>query len=393
MLIILRAWKIYFSEYYFDIDYTFARKQKPMQISIDIRGYDTSTIYGRFVTQTLSHLVSGDKKNTYIIYTHHTIETEVSENTKFVSTTFKSHNFFGQLQFKKLLEKDNSHLYFFFDEYVPLGFSKDFMVIIPNLQEVFFPTLKGLKKYYYHKNLKNSTDKAQKIFCFDTNTALELNEKVNVREEKISVIPGFFFSQKPKIDTTDIKLNIKAKHSINGEYLLYDAGNDSHHNFERVLKVFERLKNTDKNVALVILCEDTTKDINLRQQVLASGIEKNVFFLGGIDPTDEIYYYGQSAGVIFSWFYNSFPFCFWKAILYDTPIIASDLKSTREIMKNEISYFNSRSTSEALEGIEQILSLKKWATNYKKLHERLNAQNTANTIRKSIASWESHTWK
>lgn len=112
-----------------------------MQISIDIREYDTNTIYGRFVAQTLSHLIDSDDTNTYILYTNKSIATSVNKNTKLISTKLKKNSFFGQMQFKKILEKDHSHLYFFFDEFVPLGFTKNFMFVLPNLQEVFFPTL------------------------------------------------------------------------------------------------------------------------------------------------------------------------------------------------------------------------------------------------------------
>jgi len=41
-----------------------------MQISVDIRGFDTKSMYGRFVIQTLSHIVRTNTKNIYVIYTN-----------------------------------------------------------------------------------------------------------------------------------------------------------------------------------------------------------------------------------------------------------------------------------------------------------------------------------
>lgn len=180
--------------------------------------------------------------------------------------------------------------------------------------------------------MQSATDKAQKVLCFDQNTARELNEKINVKESIIEILPGFFPVAEETIDTSDIRLDIKAKHNIPGEYLIYDSGNAEHHNFERILKIFERLSKEGNTLSLIIISDEATKDIELRKQVLERGIEKRILFLGSVDENEEKYYYSQSVGVIFPGFYTSFPFHFWKAIIYDITVIASNLQSTKEIM-------------------------------------------------------------
>jgi len=364
-----------------------------MQISVDIRDFDTKSMYGRFVIQTLSQIVRTHTQNSYLIYTNISGNFQLWENAQIISTKLRKKSLLEQSQFRKVLEKDTSNLYIFFDEFIPLGFSKEFINIIPDLQEVFFPKLKFIKKYIYQRYLHTTAKKSQKILCFDTNTKRDLNEKVNVREEQISVIPGFFNCEVPEISTPNIKLDIRAKHNIAWEYLIYDSGNDPHHNFERVLKILARLKKQDENIILVIICEDTTKDVELRNKVLEYGIEKMVLFLWAIETHEEVYYYEQSLWVIFPWFYSSFPFHFWKAIMYQTPIITNELKAIKEIMQQDVCYFNSKSTSEACEKIQELLTQKKNTLNYKKLQERLTPENTVRTLAKVIQDWEQDTWK
>lgn len=90
-----------------------------MQISIDIRGHTTNTIYGNFVFQTLMSIVGHDSAHSYLIYTHKNEFQSIGENTAVITTPLQKNSIFGQRKLRKILEKDASNLYIFFDEYVP----------------------------------------------------------------------------------------------------------------------------------------------------------------------------------------------------------------------------------------------------------------------------------
>jgi glycosyltransferase involved in cell wall biosynthesis len=57
-----------------------------------------------------------------------------------------------------------------------------------------------------------------------------------------------------------------------------------------------------------------------------------MIFLGNIPKAEEIYYYSQSVGVIFSSIYESFPFQFTKAIAYNCPIYANNIPANISVM-------------------------------------------------------------
>lgn len=160
---------------------------------------------------------------------------------------------------------------------------------------------------------------------------MELNENLNVHEDKIGKIPGFF----PKYSLTPlppVSIDVKAKHNLRGEYLIYDSGNEMHNNFERILKTIHTLKEKEIYLYLLVLCEETATDIDIRNKVLEYGITHQVLFIGSLPPEEEHFYYNQASGVVFSSIYESFPFSFTKALAYNCRIFANDIPAHSSIM-------------------------------------------------------------
>lgn len=364
-----------------------------MQISIDIRGFEISDTYGMFVIQTVSELIKQSQEHTFLLYTNHKVHLSLGEHVEIISSKTDKKSIFWQLHFGKILSKDGSHITLFFDEFVPRNLSKKYIVLFPDLKEIFFPTLWGFKKHMYLKNLHACWKKAEKVLCFDSSAAKELNEKIDVREEKIEVIPGFFPITEKKPERDDIKLDIKAKHNISGHYMIYDEKNISQSSFEKVLKIIERLKKNNTEITLVIVSDQVVQDVEIRKQALDLWIEKNLLFLWSTEQKEEYYYYTQSSGVIYSGFYSSFPFHFEKALMYKVPIFTSSLKSTQEIMGDEIHYFNHRSIWETVSMIEKELQKTKKTKDYSSLFQKLSPQKTIETFQDILSSWEENSWK
>jgi hypothetical protein len=76
----------------------------------------------------------------------------------------------------------------FFDHHIPYGYKGDFVVLLESLKEVFFPKKQWFHRKFYSYKLKRAIEKSSQVITLDTGTALELNERLNVQEEKISRI-------------------------------------------------------------------------------------------------------------------------------------------------------------------------------------------------------------
>ena len=136
-------------------------------------------------------------------------------------------------------------------------------MILEGLKEIFFPKKQWLQRKIYACKLSRAIDKSQSVVVLDGGTALELNERLNVQEHKIRRIDGFFPEYTIPIDSV-VQVDIKTKHNLRGEYLIYDSGNEVHNNFERILKTIKKLKESGVIMYIIILCEATTKDLDIR---------------------------------------------------------------------------------------------------------------------------------
>jgi hypothetical protein len=180
-----------------------------------------------------------------------------------------------------------------------------------------------------------------------------------VVEGKIRKIWWFFPIYKTNTETLT-HADIKTKHNLRGEYLIYDSGNEVHNNFERILKTIKKLKDNWVIVYIIILCDETTKDLDIRGKVIEYDIAHQILFLGQVSKDIEHLYYQQSLWVIFSSIYESFPFQFIKAIAYNCHIFANDIPANRQVMKESISYLDPLSIHNMRDTIQYQIWKKGW---------------------------------
>lgn len=125
-------------------------------------------------------------------------------------------------------------------------------------------------------------------------------------------------------------------------------------------------------ISLIILSDTTTQDLSLRQKVLEYQIEKEVLFLGTIKESEKYFYYTQSRAVIYPSIYESFCFDFISALSYGVPLLANELKSTREIFGDSIHYVNFLSPYRAAERIEIFLASGEQRRDYSEIFQDLS---------------------
>lgn len=299
-------------------------QKKLMKIWIDARIIDENTWYSQYIGELLEEFIQQNSEHEIILYT--------KENLN-----FNRHSLLDDFKVKKILEREKFHLMIFFDHYIPHGYSGEYIVMIENLKEVFFPKKKYFARKAFTHTLKKAIKHCQKVLVMDSGSAMELNENLNVSEEKIKKVHGFF--PKYTLQDSDFHIDIKTKHNLRWEYLIYDSWNELHHNFERILRVIAKLKEQWTTLYIVILCDETIKDIDIRATSLDLWISDQIIFHWKATPWEEAAYYRQSAGVIFSSIYESFPFHFSKAIAYNCHIFANEIPANM-FMGKSISYLD-----------------------------------------------------
>lgn len=329
---------------------------------------DESWYYWKYISELIAYLQEQNTQHELVIYTKNNLK-------------YNRYSLFDDIKTKKVFEKENFALMIFFDHHIPHGYKGDFIVMIEDLKEVFFPKKKWLHRKIYSYKLKAAIARAKKVLVLDGGSAMELNENLNVPEDKIEKVPAFF----PKYimpQDSGLAVDVKAQNNIRGNYLIYDSGNEVHNNFERILKTLHKLKEKGSIIYLVILCDETNRDLDIRSKVIELDIAWQILFLGNISPEHEQVYYKQSSWVIFSSIYESFPFNFSKALAYNCSIFANDIPSVRQVMGETISYLDPLSIHNMCDTIAE--NVPKNSSDYSTIFETFSIENSALELIKVI---------
>ena len=316
-----------------------------MKIWIDARVHPQNQYYYSFISQLIEQIFVYNTEHHFVIYIEKdwNIDIDISKKIpdhisikELTTKNLKTIWFFWK---KKIFEKEKFHMMIFFDiHYVPHRYTRPYMLILESLKDIFFPKKKWLERKLFSYKLRRSIKHCYKYICLDSYSPLELNEHLNIPEDNIGHIPWFF----PKLENQckNLEIDVKLKHNLEYPYLIYDSGNEVHNNFERILKSIKKLKDMWHPIHLIITCDTTSWDIDIREKVIEYNLMGNIIFLWTIEKKFESSYYKQSYGVIYSTIYESFPFQFSKWIHYKKPLLANDIRTHKEIMGDSIVYLD-----------------------------------------------------
>lgn len=348
-----------------------------MKIWIDARKISNFSDKSNFIKFLINFLNKKDTKNNYIIYSNSLFKAD-NLNKNFEIKKVKS-DFSGlwQIKFWNLLKADKLDLVLFFDYDKPLFYNKKYLAFPWWLEDLFFPwdNFKStFSKTKYNLLTQIYLDRAEKVFVFNNEMKQDLNDKLNLKEDKIIVFnpPLFKYANK------SLDINTKLKHWIANDYFLTNWDWATNNNLERIIKVIWEINNSKskQNIDLIISWNKASSNIELRDFVVRNNLQNCIHFVWDINPNEEESYYKKSIWYIYSSIYDLYPFSLSKAINYNTFILASDNDVVKNIFWNRINYFNSLSDLEMKNILlKQIKTPKqadyKWIyeDNYKKFEE------------------------
>lgn len=348
-----------------------------MKIWIDARNFSINNY--EFIKEFLENVSKNDKENFYNVYGD--IYEDFNDNIK-INSWKKYNSFFSeQTSFLKKLKKDKNDILISFDDTRPIFYKWDVIQVISSLENILYPNLKYtkfIKKYSYLFTIKSNIKNAKQIVCFDEKTKRNLNEKLNIHEKKIKVIKWFF--TKNILPTSQI--DIKAKHNIIWNYIIYDSLVWVNKNIKRFLESIKEINKTEK-LNVVFIWNEISDDLETRQLVLSQDLQKNCFFVWNIDKKELWIYYKNSVWVIYPPIYESFPKSLSNAVFYNTQIIASESEEIKNIFWDKISYFQPLSTNDMIEKLKTFL-IQKQNTNYEEIKEIYSGKNFFEEILKAV---------
>ena len=327
-----------------------------MKIWLDLR-FIADNIYSTFVIEVVKGIIEKDIESNFTLYTNRHLDWFVFQNVVQKIVWIKNFTLKEQTTYLKILKHDNNSLMLFFNHYKPIFYAWIYFILLPSLKDIYYSNFNSsLEKYTYLYLLEKNLKKSEKIICLDIHTIDELIEKYNIEERKIKTLQWFF----PNIHDNDIgeelKINIKTKYGIKSNFFIYSGWEWVEKNYEKLVHVFNKLKNDWLDINLVFLWEAISKNVSLRNIIINLDIQNHVHFIWIIKQNEKVLFYKESMWVIFPSLYEPFPFRLSEPLHFNTPIISSDLKNIHNIFWNSLKYFSAISVNNIYENIKKYIN-------------------------------------
>ena len=342
------------------------------KIWLDLRFLDKDNYYSQFIYELIWNYIKENSQVFFNIYLDLNFsKLNFWENSKNIFPISKYWSIKEQIHFSKEVKKDKNNLVIFFNYKKPLNFKDNYIVFIPELSNFHFPSKENIiRKYFNNILFTNSCKNSKRIICFNEKTKSEINDKLNISEEKINILsPSFSKKIENNQEIENLPINIQTKYNINWEYLIYNSWVGIEKNLSRLIEVYSKIKENDKNISLIILDNKTIKDINFRKEIIEKNLTNKIFFIWNISDYEKDYFYKNALWIIISHLYSVFPFSLNDALNNDTNILCSNLNNFKNILLNKVEYFNPNNTDDIY---QKIISLKKKNNNYSDIFDKNN---------------------
>ncbi len=287
--------------------------------------------------------------------------------------------FLEQTIFLHKLIKDKNDIIISFEDSFPIFYKKDFILIYFWIENILYPreNISSIKKIINNLITKKITKNTKKIICFSEKTKYEINEKLNISKDKITILPPFFIKNSDNISN----ISIKNKHSIKWEYIIYDS-NSSNNDLKKFIKNI-KLVNNKIELNVIFIWNKLSSNIKLRQYIVEEKIQNKIIFAWEVWEKEIKNYYTESMWVVIVWNYINNITELSNAIFYNCQILAPKLENIEEILKNNILYYNQNSISDLMEKIIFLIHNKK-NPNYEKIKTTYTAYNFINKLKEEI---------
>ncbi len=240
---------------------------------------------------------------------------------------------------------------------VPMFFSLPYVVTIHDLIHIVFPEFmkNRLAAQYARILMKHAANHAQRILTDSNFTRQDLVHYLNVRQEKIHVIPlatDSSFGVRKHIDETEIrrKLSIPEKKKI----LLYVGNIRPHKNIPLLLSAYS--KSSYKDETVVVLAGRSTIDETIQTLEASLAIQNNVVHTGLISEQDLIDLYNIAYGFVFPSLYEGYGLPPLEAMACGTPVICSNSSSLPEVVGDAALLFDPHNESQLVSCIDRLIA-------------------------------------
>lgn len=363
-----------------------------MRIGIDARLWSGAGL-GRYTKNIVINLSKIDTKNDYVIFTTKENESEiknvVGKNFTIISFDARHHTLREQIEFPKVLKKENLDLIHFPYFSVPIFYRKPFVVTIHDLIYHHYATgeastlpywLFGFKMLSYRVVISTAINKSKKIITVSEFAKKDIIKLMHIDPEKIKVIYESADDFK--------KQNIQKTNKEN--YFLYVGNIFPHKNSEVLVKAFLDFSK-GKNIKLIFVGKDDVFYRKFKHKYLKEIEKGKIEVLDKVDDEKLYNLYRNAVALVRPSLMEGFSLPPLEAIESEAPVLVSDIPVHREILGDAAIYFNPKDEMDLVSKMDYVLNLttKQRELVLRKGKEKLKNFSWESTARKTLQVYES----
>ena len=258
-----------------------------------------------------------------------------------------------------LLWREQPHMIHFANYLVPslrLSGAK-YVVTVHDLAAWKFPeTLPSTYVPYIRRTITHAIKTADLVLTISNTIKEEIIEIFGIRDKKIHVAYALIsrnFWTVPKIGTSEA-IMIKNKFGIKKDFLLFVGAIEERKNVITLVKAFNLLKNS-KDIQLVLVGSPGYGFWEVEKYLEEMHLKSEVIFTGYISEKELISLYDMAIAFVYPSLYEGFGMPLVEAMARGTPIVASKIPSTEEIVGDSAVYYSQSLAHEKL--AEKILKV------------------------------------
>ncbi len=328
-----------------------------MKVGIDARFWNETGV-GRYIRNLVLNLQTIDKKNEYVLFVtpkdKEAVESVLTNShfqIKVVNIPW--HSFSEQIQLPPAISKEDVDLMHFPYFAVPLFYKNPFVVTIHDLILHHFPTgeastlptiMYRAKLLAYKFIIKNAAKQAERVIVVSEATKDEVIDHLKIQKDKIDVIyEGYELPKK-----TSLSFVLKKP------YFLHIGNVYPHKNSKVLVDAFERFS---KDTYLYFVGRSDFFTDKLKKYIDKKQIQ-NISFLHRVNDKELSTMYAEASAVVIPSFMEGFGLPAIESMSHQTPVIASDIPSLREITGGNALFFNPNSQQELEQKMQLVLKSK-----------------------------------
>jgi glycosyltransferase involved in cell wall biosynthesis len=311
----------------------------PLHIVIDarrVRDFGIGT-YIRNIARSLSLL---DAENQYTLIAHPDDADELAglgPNFRIAPFAIGDRGLKHNFSFPGFLKSLKASLYHIPLNSVAWAMPRPYVVTIHDLSSLMFPQRRDFRYTLHQQRYRRGVARAARVIAVSNATRRDLESILHLSADRLSTIysapdPAFISVG----DDPAQQRQILDRYSITYPYILYAGTVRVHKNVPRLVEAFDVLRHklenhpVYKDLRLVIIGDELSKNPAVRRAVAHSRIENSVRFLGFV-PIDTLrVFYCAAEAFAFPTLYEGFGLAPLEAMACGAPVVASDLPSLVE---------------------------------------------------------------